>query len=141
MRWIQEVNLSTRVLILCTIAGTFMLGSQAVSWGTTDCRVPNPSTKYCTEAPPDMVDDCATLNGEPDECNRSFLLQRNQFPDGSVTSRRGAVEQVRAECSKKTKCRYQTDGNRCVAGTQQRHWKKADKTDRQLGERCPTTES
>ena len=129
-------NLSTSVLILGVIAGTMILGGQAVSWATSVCHVPNTSTVFCTEA--EGTETCADFGSESICVLQFDTFERNEFPDGPVLSSSGSTKEEARDCWRRKYCSWNSTNNECVSGS----WGKFQKADRTVVSEvvCPTEE-
>lgn len=130
---------SGKALVRCTIVSAIVLAIQVYSWATTACQVPNPSTVFCITQPKSQT--CASGNGYPDYCPTIFdAFERNQFPDGAVSSKSGTTMQQQADCWRVRYCVYNDNTNTCSSGTTWSAWQQADKTVVNPQGVCPTNE-
>jgi hypothetical protein len=116
MRMILE---KVRVLLVCAVACALVLAVQAIGWATTACKMPNPNTKFCIALPPGTTGSCGSYSGAGNQlqCEAHFLMKRNLWPDGSVMTKSGTVQQVQAQCYQQTTCLWTAATNTCSANS------------------------
>jgi len=126
------------VLVVCAVAGTILLGWQLVGWATTECKIPDPSTEFCTDSVD--TDDCA-YQGTESECAATISeMTRNKFPLGPVTAASGVTTEEEAPCWQQKGCLWDDDGLYCGTATTFGRWHNGDKVVVDTTVTCPTEE-
>ena len=113
---------------------------QTVAWAVTACQVPNPNTTYCYPLNTNVLSSCSAAQ-IPGDCNFSYEVQRNLFPNGAVTAASGTTTQQSVNCWRKLQCYWSTTTNppSCVPEQNWGPWQQANKTI--VGTNpCPTNE-
>jgi len=126
-------------LLLCLLAVALVLGLQVYGWATDACQVPNPSTVFCTANEP-AIGCSAASERDCTAPDRIAAFERNQFPQGAVSSKSGTTKQAQADCWRRKYCVWNPDADpKCSANTNFDAWKPGDKT--VVGDAtCPTKE-
>ena len=135
-------NLPSRVRIplACAFMSAIVVSGQTVAWAVTACQIPNPSTTYCYPLNTHVLSSCSAAS-QPGDCNFSYVVHRNLFPNGAVTAASGTTTQQSVDCWQKQQCFWNTNLTipACVAGSDWSPWYPANKT--VVGtNQCPTDE-